>query len=108
MNNENKQQEILFVTSTTLCQRELHQKDPIDQRGYYSEEDRLEEACWNGMLDELIPEVMQRSGFGKKLVLWNIHRGPSLLHIQLCESEVSIENRFSLDAHLFLPFVSLN
>ncbi|MEI6946487.1 hypothetical protein V9K67_04745 [Paraflavisolibacter sp. H34] len=108
MKTENTQLEILFRTATTLSQREWCEKDGKDQRGYYSEEDRLEDACWNGFLDELIPEVLQRSGWGRKLVLWTINRGPSLLHLHLGESVETLDNRSSLDPHRFLPFTCRN
>jgi hypothetical protein len=42
---------------------------------------KLEEACWSGLLDELLPEIITN----KKLSLWEIGDSEFSLQIELSE-----------------------
>ena len=100
MKKDTIQQEVLFVTTTTFSQRQLCEKD-VSTNHHLSHKEQLEEACWNGLLDELLPEIMERSTSGKRLFLWHIRHGESLLQLELGESTVSIEKQFSIDPCYF-------
>ena len=58
MNTDVLQQEILLLTGTTFSQRQLCENDLKDDRNNLSESEKLEEACWAGLLDELLPEII--------------------------------------------------
>ena len=62
------QQEILLLTGTTFSQRQLCENDAKDDSNHLSESEKLEEACWTGLLDELLPEIITN----KKLYIWHI------------------------------------
>ena len=62
------QQEILLLTDTTFSQRQLCENDAKDDSSHLSESEKLEEACWTGLLDELLPEIIAN----KKLHIWQI------------------------------------
>jgi hypothetical protein len=99
------QQEILLMTNTTLSQSELCEKDIPERNKHLSRTEQLEEACWNGLLDELLPEIIEKSSAGKRLYLWQIRHAKSFLEIQLGEHASLIEQQFSIDPYLFMPTV---
>jgi hypothetical protein len=103
MNTDILQQEILLLTGTTFSQRELCENDPNKDRGYLSETEKLEEACWAGLLDELLPEIITN----KKLCLWQIGDSEFSLQIELSEYP-SREKRFSINPYYFLKTTNYN
>jgi hypothetical protein len=96
------QQEILLVTNSTLSKRQLCGKDAINGLNYLSETEQLEEACWNGLLNEILPGVLRKSSTGKQLSLWQIRHGVSLLEIELSESIPCFEKHYSINANCYL------
>ena len=108
MENIAAQQEILLVTTSTLSQRQWCEKETGENSLPLSAQEALEKACWNGMLQELIPEILVTSSSGKQLILWNIRQGKGSLQIGLSEFPLSKENHYSIDCHFFLPALPLN
>jgi hypothetical protein len=103
MNTDILQQEILLLTGTTFSQRQLCENDPNKDRGYLSEIEKLEEACWAGLLDELLPEIITN----KKLCLWQIGDTEFSLQIELSEYP-SREKPFSINPYYFLRTIGYN
>jgi hypothetical protein len=97
------QQEILLVTNTTFSQRQLCEKDILEDDKYLSRTDLLEDACWNGLLDEMLPDILEKSSAGKKLHMREIRHAKWFLEIELCEYPQTIEQEFSIDPYAFLP-----
>jgi hypothetical protein len=95
-------EEIMLVTNTTLFQRQLSEKEASERSGLLSREEQLEQDCWNGLLEELLPEIVVQPGYGNKLFLWEIRQGDASLHIQLSESTVHLDMQQSIDPYLFL------
>jgi hypothetical protein len=102
------QQEILLVTGTTLSKRQLCKKNTSDCTDHFLFTEQLEDACWNGMLYELLPEVIKRSSTGHKLSLWQIRHGASFLEIELSECPATFEDQYSLNPYYFIWNISSN
>ena len=101
------QQEILLMTGTSFAERQW--ADKIDSgEGRTNQEEQLEEACWNGLLPELLPEIFFEHPNAKKLYLWKIRQAKSFLEIELGETPVTIDRHFSLDPDYFLSVQSYN
>lgn len=100
-------QEILLVTSTTFAGREWHEKDG-GSNSHKSRDEQLEEACWNGLLEEMLPGLIERAASGNRLFLWQIIRCSAFLEIDLSEIPVSRDSRFSVNPHNFLPLAFWN
>jgi hypothetical protein len=101
------QQEILLMTGTRFSEREWAEKDP-EERNKLSEIEKLEDACWKGLLDEILPEIVEKTTEGKKLFMWHIRQCKSFLDIELGESLSDIDGEFSIDPYLFLPRLFLS
>jgi hypothetical protein len=100
------QQEILLLTGTTFSSREWSEKDS-NKENNLSDREQLEEACWNGMLPELLPEVYLQDE-DHKMFLWQIKECKSFIEIGLGETPDSVEARFSIDPYSFLHFQLLS
>jgi hypothetical protein len=107
MKTKSAQQEILLMTGTKFSAREWAYKNE-EATNKLSENDKLEYACWNGMLDEILPELIEKTEEGKKLFLWHIRHYKSFLQIELSESSPVIERLYSIDPYFFVPGLLLN
>ena len=100
--------EILLMTGTSFSSRQCLQKMDEDNQKYLSEMEQLQEACWNGQLPEMLPEICKTSATGKALFLWEIKQNRSGLEIILSETPDQTESEFSIDPYLFLSAQVVN
>lgn len=107
MKTKSTQQEILLVTGTKFSQREWAEK-LVEDKNKLSANEQLEDACWNGMLDEMLPEIIEKDADGKKLYLWHIRQCKSFLEIELSDFSQVVEREFSIDPYLFVSSQLLN
>ena len=108
METNSTQQEILLMTDTTFSHMPWSKKDDSDNQNNLTEKEQLEEACWNGLLQEMLPEICEHAGNGKNLYLWQIREAASFLEIEMGETLAEKENYFSIDPYSFLPAKSSN
>jgi hypothetical protein len=101
MKTDSTQQEILLVMGTSFSSREWSFKDN-DNKNYFTEREQLEEACYNGLLEEILPEVFMQMPAEKKLYLWDIKEGNSFIELELGEVPKEMDNRYSIDPYSFL------
>lgn len=101
------QQEILLMTNSSLSKTNLCEINSLEGGRRFSNVERLEQACWNGMLDEFLPGVVERIE-GKTLLLWEIQAGKSFLHIDLCDQPRFFEREHSIDPYIFLNHLHYN
>jgi len=107
MKTKSLQQEILLLTGTKFSAREWAEKKAED-KNILSPAEKLEDACWNGLLYEMLPGIIEKTSDGKKLTLWNIHQCKSFLGIEMSESTPAIQHQFSIDPYLFSPGLHLS
>lgn len=102
MKTKSTQQEILLITGTRFSAREWAEKIVEDSKRL-SPTEQLEEACWNGLLYEMLPELILKTSEGKKLSLWHVRNCKSFLEIDLSETSPLIDPEFSIDPYFFVP-----
>lgn len=107
MKTNSTQQEILLITGTSFSARQWCQKDDTKQTNY-SEIEKLEDACWNGLLQEMLPELYEQNDKTKKLFLWQVKEGKSFIELELGETPEAVEKEYSIDPYSFLHFQSLS
>ena len=101
METNSTQLEIILLTGTGFSSREWIRKDGTESHGNLNEQ--LEEACWNGLLPEMLPEIIDSN-----LLLWQIREGDSYLEIDMGEYPAEKDLYFSIDPHNFLSCQSAN
>jgi hypothetical protein len=73
-----------------------------------SNTDSLEEACWNGLLPELLPEIIKTSTSDNHLTPRRISQGNTLLHIELAMEPVEFEGAFSIKPEFIIAAKNFN
>ena len=107
MKTDSTQQEILLLTGTTFSKREWCETTSGDKNNLTSKE-QLEEACWNGLLQEILPEIYMLPESQNKLFIWQIKEGKSFIELELGEIPGETDNQLSINPYSFLHFQSLN
>jgi hypothetical protein len=100
-------QEVFVSTTTTLAKKVLHEVDENNKNA--SSVEKFEEACWNGLLNEMFSELIPTSSTEHpKIFIWGISIGKSYLLVDLADVPGTTESVLSIDPHLFLPELNLN
>ena len=108
MKKNTTQQEILLITGTRFSSRLYASKDEASNQDQLSDNERLQEACWNGMIEELLPELREDVN-NKKLFLWNIVQGDAFLELKFSNSPKEMEEKhLSIDPYSFVPMQLLS
>ena len=94
-------QEILLNTDTHFAHRQWADKD-ASEGANLSAVEKLEKACWDGLVKELIPELDITLQSNKKLWLWQIHSTRFFLALDFYEYPGTKENETSIDPYLFM------
>ena len=101
MKSNSTQQEILLLTDTNFSSRHSFEKGDNNQN-HLTEREQLEEACWNGLLKDMLPEICEQDAEGK-LYMWQVWKTNSFIEIELGEIPEEKESYFSIDPYSFLP-----
>ncbi len=97
------QQEILLLTGTSFSLQEFSETTDGLNYNHLTEKEKLEVACWNGLLPTMLPEIFQQNAVNKKLYLWEIREGSSFIELELGEIHLELEKQFSIDPYSFMP-----
>lgn len=101
------QLEILLIIDTTFSSRKYAGNENTESQQPVSEKEILEEACWNGMLQEMLPEICGRDA-SSQLFIWKIKDATSFLDVEIGEFPKEINKRFSIDPYSFIELQSVN
>lgn len=101
------QQEILLNTEAHFAQCQWVERDDPEASGLSSIE-KLEKACWDGLVKELIPELDITLQSNKKLWLWQIHTTRVFLALDFSENPGPKEHEVSIDPYLFMVDIRNN
>ncbi|HEY2648500.1 MAG TPA: hypothetical protein VGI38_04875 [Puia sp.] len=102
------QQEVLLNTDTQFAHRQWADKDSRGSENLSAIE-KLEKACWDGLVKELIPELDITLQTNKKLWLWQVHETRSFLSLDFYEYPVTgKEKELSIDPYLFVEGINRN
>jgi hypothetical protein len=96
------QQEVLLMTGTSFTSGQLAKKDSNSGTNNFSDIEMLAEACWNGLLPELLPEIFNEDITTKKSYLWQIREGNTFLELEWASFPKKKDNFFSIDPYDFL------
>ena len=100
--------EVLLITGTTLLSQDLHGKDDASRDRHLSENEQLEKACWDGLLQSLLPEVFDQMIRDNHMYLWGVKSADSFLQLDLSEAPIAVESQFSINPYSFLSAQSYN
>ncbi|HZE84823.1 MAG TPA: hypothetical protein VE035_10980 [Puia sp.] len=101
MKTTSTQHEILLITGTSFASSlRVLKDDPGKDR--FTEKEQLEEACWNGLLQEMLPEVYTKIDGAGILYLWQIREAAFFLELEIGEFPAEIDKFYSVDPYSFM------
>ena len=97
------QQEVLLVNGTSFACRQYAEKNrPVLSDNYLTQHEKLKEACWNGMLKSMIPELFFLFTPDIKLYLWQMRECENLLTLEMSEEPTELDYYSSIDPYCFM------
>jgi hypothetical protein len=100
-------QEILLMIKA-FSKKELCARDASKSFHHQSCAEQLEEACWNGLLDELLSGIIEKAPAEKRPCIWRVQQGKSFIEIELCNAPEATDKCLSVDPYIFLPIMLQN
>src|SRR5687767_5223267 len=94
------QQEILLMTGTSFSSRNWCEKDVTEDKNV-SDEEMLMEACWNGLLPDMLPEICNPYQGEKKLFLWAVTEAHAFIDVVMGEVQEETEQFHSINPYSF-------
>jgi|SRR4029079_261553 len=101
MEQKNTQQEILLPIKSSFANRQWAETDSKDSNQLSSKE-KLEKACWDGLVKEIIPELDITLQTEKKLWLWKVNETQSFLALEYYEFPGPGSTEGSINPYIFL------
>lgn len=102
------QHEIILVTNTSYYQRELMEKNEDPGNSVLSQAEKLEKACWNGLIDHVLSGIVEDELFPHNLTVRHTRAARAILKIELASYPVTLEKCHSIDSVFYLTTVSEN
>ena len=96
------QLEILLFTDTRFSSRQFCEKYDTGNQKNSAAFKELEDACWNGVLHEMLPEIYWDTESNKKLFLWKVTQAHHFLQLEYAEWPCVNEWAFSLNPYSLL------
>jgi len=94
-------QEILLLTGSKFFGRPFCKKDRSSEPDFTPMEE-LEKACWDGMLNDLLPELFESGTPHNNNYIWNTVSGVNFLCVILSPCPMPLEKSASIDPYFFV------
>ena len=98
-------QEILLVTNSGLASKEYIKREGPQPN--IPPKERLADACWNGMLGEMLPELCMTEN-NKALRLWELGEGNHLFYLKLGVADIRPDAEYTINPYRYADHVVLN
>ena len=108
MKTTNTHYEILFFTGTSLASRQLADTKENSNAKMYSPIEELEKACWNGIIHEMFPEILNSFYPKCQSFLRHVLTGKNFLYINIGPNPGTAEHDTSIDPYFFMMTVCEN
>jgi hypothetical protein len=108
MGKPSTQQEIILVSGSSFASRQYIERDMADNQGKQSGEERFKDACWNGLLKDILPEIFIMSGNAPGMYLWQMREAQYILALEMAELPNQIDYHQSIDPYYFLDLKGLS
>jgi hypothetical protein len=95
------QLEIILITETRFSSRKFCRTHDFNDQNNSEGYNELEEACWNGVLHEMLPEVYWETEDNTKLFLWKLTKADHFLQLEYAERPQVIDWTYSMNPYSF-------
>lgn len=101
-------QEILLMSNASFFQKEWSELNSNKNDKQLSQKEKLIHLCWNGMLTEMIPEIIEHGTGEKPLTLWEINQSGNMLDLRYGDIDEEMNDEWSINPYVFLTFAIAN
>ncbi|MEP7255674.1 MAG: hypothetical protein ABI666_07845 [Ferruginibacter sp.] len=101
-------QEILLLSNSSFFKRDWCELNNRSNSKKLSQKEQLIQLCWNGMLNEMIPEIYQTEPGKKPLTLWEINETEKLLDLRYGDIDQLINDEWSVNPYVVLELAVMN
>ena len=102
MSHETCQQEILLSYNSDFLFRICVDRANSETEGESIDSEKIEEACWDGLLKEEFPEIFHLGSDGRPLYIWEIRDYNAVMKIDLGEYPCAKDDYCCIDPYKFL------
>ena len=107
MKNDYRHQEILLLTNTPFSGREWLTRNNPPEGKSLSHKEQLAQACWNGLLPEILPEFFDNL-YDKSMVLWEVNEAKHFIDLACGEFVMHPKVHFSVNPYVFIEVQEYN
>ncbi len=109
MKNTTTQQEILLLTGTSFVNRQYNERDYSDPAQPLPPNETLKDACWNGEIRCMIPEIFQEEDPQEDpMFLWQVREANQFYALEMSEFPIGINKYMSIDPYRFIEVQVFN
>lgn len=108
MKNRSINLEILLISNAGFFNREWSELNSNKNDKQLSQREKLIHLCWNGMLKEMIPELLQNQPGKKPLTLWEINQSGNMLDLRYGDIDREVNDEWSINPYVYLTFANAN
>lgn len=108
MKNTYTNQEILLLSNSSFFKRDWVELNGNKTDKQLSLKEQLILLCWNGMLKEMIPEIMETTPDKKPLTLWEINQSGNMLDLRYGNIDQLINDEWSINPYVFSELACMN
>jgi hypothetical protein len=108
MKQTNLNQEILLNSNSSFFKRDYCEQSAKPASKKLSQKEQVVNMCWNGLLPELLPEIMDHDKNKKHLILWEINETQHMLDLRLGELDQNLNDDFSINPYVYLSLMEYN
>lgn len=96
------QQEIILSFKSDYLSMKYAEKFSTDSPGLSMDVEKIEEACWNGLLKEILPEICDMTFSGRQMFIWGIRDYNSIMEIDIGECPSAKDDYLCIDPYKFM------
>jgi hypothetical protein len=103
-------QEVIIVSSSRFANRSYVEKNTSHngEKTNDSKKNSLKDACWNGMLKDILPELFLHFSTEDKLFLWQMRECRNVFTMELSEKPGDLDFQASIDPYCFMELQEYN
>lgn len=101
-------QEIVLFNKTSFASRQYSEKSTAAAQPDSTHEETFKQACWNGILTELLPELFTPFESTDQLYMWQMRECENMLTMEMGEEPIDLDFSTSIDPYCFLEIQPLN
>jgi len=92
--------EVLLLTGTRFSKKQLCEKD--SQQPEVSLTGQLQKACWNGLIFEILPDILEYAADKNGMYTWEVTAAEHFIDVKIGAAPYSVEYGMSVNPYFFL------